>query len=165
VRLVLETIDSGHADFGSYAALPQPAMSALSDIRAVAARILADLPADELPRWVPQDIAEAHRNPGADRRLQQRASVRPGFMAPARAASAAVAVTAALRVFCQPDVQRTGIVMRELVEAIREEFWQVTTTSIDGWGRSITPLLKGVYLAALGPSLRPCVPATSSGIA
>jgi hypothetical protein len=41
-RLVLETIDSGQADFGSYAALPQPAMSALSDIRAVAARILAE---------------------------------------------------------------------------------------------------------------------------
>lgn len=154
-RLVLETIDSGRAGFGSYAALPQPAMSALSDLRAVAARILADLPVDELPRWVPQDLAEAHRNPGADRQLQQRASVRPGFMAPPRAASTAVAVTAALRVFCQPDVQRTGIVMRELVEAIREEFWQVTTTSIDSWGRGITPVLRGVYLAALGPSLRP----------
>jgi hypothetical protein len=153
--LVLETIDSGQADFGPYAALPQPSISALSDLRAVAARILADLPADELPRWVPQDLAEAHSNPGANEQLQQRALVRPGFMAPARAASAAVAVTAALRVFCQPNVQQNGVVMRELVEAIREEFWQVTTTSIDSWGRGITPVLKGVYLAALGPSLRP----------
>ena len=45
--------------------------------------------------------------------------------------------------------------MRELVEAIREEFWQVSTTSIDSWGRGISPVLRGVYLAALGPTLRP----------
>jgi hypothetical protein len=27
------------------------------------------------------------------------------------------------------------MVVRELVEAIREESWQVSTTSIDSWGR------------------------------
>ena len=76
-------------------------------------------------------------------------------MAPARAASVAVAVTAAFRVLGQPEIQRAGIVMRELVEAIREELWQVSTTSIGSWGRGISPVLRGVYLAALGPSLRP----------
>jgi DNA-binding transcriptional LysR family regulator len=45
--------------------------------------------------------------------------------------------------------------MGELLEAIREELWQVSTTSIGSWGRGISPVLRGVYLAALGPSLRP----------
>jgi hypothetical protein len=76
-------------------------------------------------------------------------------MSPARAASTALAATAAFRILSQPDVQQAGIVMRALIEAIREEFWQVSPTSIDSWGRGISPVLRGVYLAALAPSLRP----------
>jgi hypothetical protein len=76
-------------------------------------------------------------------------------MAPPRAASAAVAVTAALRVLGRAEVQRAAIVMRELIETVREELWQVSTTSIDSWGLGISPVLRSVYLAALGPSLRP----------
>jgi hypothetical protein len=49
-RLVLETIESGHASFGPYATLPQPAIAVLSDLRAVARRLLANLPADDLSR-------------------------------------------------------------------------------------------------------------------
>lgn len=154
-RLVLETIESGNAGFGPYAPLPQPAMAALSDLRAVAGRILADLPADDLPRWVPQDLAGAHLSADPDGETHRRALARPAFMAPARAASVAVAVTAAFRVLGQPEIQRARIVMRELVEAIREELWQVSTTSIGSWGRGISPVLRGVYLAALAPSLRP----------
>jgi DNA-binding MarR family transcriptional regulator len=154
-RLVLETIESGHASFGPYATLPQPAMAALSDLRAVAGRILADLPTGDLPRWVPQTLVDAHLSPHHDGKIQRRALVRPGFMAPARAASAAVAVTGALRVLGRADVQRAGIAMRELVETMREELWQVSTTSIGSRGRGISPVLRGVYLTALGPSLRP----------
>jgi TniQ len=154
-RLVLETIESGHAGSGPYATLPQPAMAALSDLRAVAARILADVPVNDLPRWVPQDLVDAHLSPDPAGEIHRRALVRPGFMAPPRAASAAVAVTAALRVLGRADVQRAAIVMRELIETVREELWQVSTTSIDRWGRGISPVLRGVYLAALGPSLRP----------
>jgi hypothetical protein len=154
-RLILETIGSGNASFGIYGILPQPAMTALSDLRAVAARILADLPAGDLQRWVAHDLAAAHLSLDPDEETQRRALVRPGFMAPARAASTAVAVTAAVRVLGQPDIQRAGIVMRELIEAIRQELWQVSATSISSWGRGISPALRGVYLAALGPSLRP----------
>jgi len=39
--------------------------------------------------------------------------------------------------------------MRELIEAIREEVWQVSPTSIGSWGRGISPVLRGVYLAAV----------------
>jgi AraC-like DNA-binding protein len=109
----------------------------------------------DLPNWVPQDLIDAHLSPDQDEDAHSGAQARPGFMSPARAASAALAVTAALRVLGQPDVQQAGIMMRELIEAIREEFWQVSTTSIDSWGRGISPVLRGVYLAALGPTLRP----------
>jgi TniQ/Bacterial regulatory helix-turn-helix protein, lysR family len=154
-RLILETIESGDASFGPYATLPQQAMAALSDLRTVAGRILADLPAGDLPRWVPQDLAGAHLAPDHYGEAHRRALVRPGFMSPARAASTAVAVTAAFRVLSQPGIQQAGIVMRELVDAIRGELWQVSATSIDSWGRGISPVFRGVYLAALGPSLRP----------
>jgi TniQ len=154
-RLILETIESGDASFGPYGILPQPTMAALSDLRAVGGRILADLPAGDLPRWVPQDLAGVHLRPDPHEETYRRTLVRPGFMAPARAASTAVAVTAAFRVLGQPDIQRAGFVMRELIEAIREELWQVSATSISSWGRGISPVLRGVYLAALGPSLRP----------
>lgn len=45
--------------------------------------------------------------------------------------------------------------MRPLLEAMREELWQVSATSIDGWGRGVSPVLKSVQLAARAPSLRP----------
>ena len=154
-RLILETIESRTASYGPYEPLPQPAVTALADLRAVAGRILADLTPNDLPKWVPQDLADAHLSLDRGEGAHQGAQVRPGFMSPARAASTAAAVTAAFRVLGQPDLQQAGIVMRELIEAIREEFWQVSTTSIDSWGRGITPVLRGAYVAALGPSLRP----------
>jgi hypothetical protein len=154
-RLILKTIESGDASFGLYQTMPQPPVTALTDLRAVAGRILADLPPDDIPKWVPQDLVEAHLRANHDEEAHREAQVRTGFMSPARAASAALAVTAAFRVLGQPDIQQAGIVMRDLVEAIREEFWQVSTTSIDSWGRGISPVLRGAYLAALGPSLRP----------
>jgi AraC-like DNA-binding protein len=154
-RLILETIESGDASYGPYGLLPQSAMAALTDLRAVAGRILADLPAADLPKWAPQDLADVHLSTDHDEEAQRGAQVRPGFMSPARAVSAAVAVTAAFRILRQSDIRQAGIVMRELVEAIREEFWQVSATSIDSWGRGISPVLKGAYLAALGSSLRP----------
>jgi TniQ/Bacterial regulatory helix-turn-helix protein, lysR family len=154
-RLVLETIEPEHAGFGPYAAASLSAMAALSDLRAVAARILADLPADDLPRWVPQDLVEAHLSPDPGGETHGRTLARPGYMAPARATSAAAAVTGALRVLGQPDIQRAGIVMRDLVESMREGLWGVSPANVEGWGRGISPVLRGVYLAALHPSLRP----------
>jgi hypothetical protein len=153
-RLILETIEVGSANFGPYGILPQPTAVAVTDLRAVAGRILADLPEDDLPRWVPQDLADAHLNPDHEE-TNRRALVRPGFMSPARAASAAVAVTAAFRILGQPEIQQAGIFMRELVEATREDIWQISTTKNGSWRRGTSPVLRATYLAALGPSLRP----------
>jgi hypothetical protein len=154
-RLILETIESGYASYGPYSELHSPTAAALADLRAIAGRILADLPADDLPKWAPQDLINAHLHPDHDEDAHREAQVRPGFMSPARAASAAMAVTATFRVLGQPGIPQAGAVMRELVEAIRDEIWQVSATSIDRWGRGISPVLRGVHLAALGPTLRP----------
>src|SRR5262249_18677510 len=107
------------------------------------------------PRGAPQARAGAPWARAHDEENHRRALVGPGFMSPARAASTAVAVTAAFGFLSQPEIQQAGIVMRELVDAIRGELWQVSATSIDSWGRGISPVFRGVYLAALGPSLRP----------
>jgi hypothetical protein len=154
-QLILETIGSGTGSFGAYSALPQPSMAVLSDLKAVGGRILTDLRADGLLTWVPGDLADAHLHPDRERGKRREAKARPGFMAPARAASTAASVTAAIRILGQPSIQSAGTVMRELTEAIREEFWQVSTTSISSWGRGISPVLEGTYLAALSLSLRP----------
>jgi hypothetical protein len=154
-RLILEIIEAGDARFGAYGTLPQPTMAVLSDLRAVAGRILADLPAGDLPKWVPQDLVDAHLSLNPRQETDGRALVRPGFMAPPRSVSTAAGVTAAFRVLGQPETQQAGRIMRELVEAIREDVWQVSATSIDSWGSGISPVLRGAYLAALGPSLRP----------
>ncbi|MFI8793416.1 hypothetical protein [Streptomyces sp. NPDC055105] len=37
------------------------------------------------------------------------------------------------------DLHRAGEVMRGLLEAMREDLWQISATSIDSWGRGLTP--------------------------
>jgi len=51
-RQLLDVIEKNTADFGAYALAPQPASSALTDIRVVSARVLSTLP-DEDPRRCP----------------------------------------------------------------------------------------------------------------
>ncbi|MFD8706261.1 TniQ family protein [Kitasatospora sp. NPDC059648] len=152
---LLEIIESGTAAFGTYSASPQSAQNALADIRAIGGRVLADLPAGALASLVPSDIAEEHLTPAPGSRLASRAVERPGFMAPPRAVSTAAAATIALRVLEHRNVHAAGEVMRGLLEAMREELWQVSPTSIDSWGRGLSPVLNAVHLAALEPSLRP----------
>ena len=152
---LLEMIESGTAAFGVYSSTPQPALSALADVRAVGGRILADLPADALTDLAPPELTGLHLSPDPTSRLASRAADRPGFMAPPRAVSTAIAVTVALRVLEQPDVHQAGALLRDLLEAMREELWQISSTSIDSWGRGLSPTLNAVHLAALAPSLRP----------
>ncbi|MFL4905532.1 TniQ family protein [Streptomyces sp. MMS24-I2-30] len=57
---VMDIIDTGTAAFGPYMTAPQPASAALADIRALGIRFLADLSADVLRQWLPEDITEAH---------------------------------------------------------------------------------------------------------
>ncbi|MHA7957308.1 LysR family transcriptional regulator [Streptomyces sp. L500] len=151
----MDVIDAGTAAFGAYALSPQPTAKALADIRAIAGRVLADLPERNIESLLPPDITQEYATTDPDSHLVTRAAERPGFMAPPRAVSAAVAVTIALHVLEQPDTHQAGKRMRDLIEAMRDELWQVSVTSIDSWGRGLSPVLNAVHLAALAPSLRP----------
>ncbi|WP_217131144.1 TniQ family protein [Streptomyces sp. AC558_RSS880] len=154
VRL-LDVIDADTAAFGAYQYSPQSARQALTDIQAIARRVLQDLPASDLRDLIPRDIADGHliTDPGCP--LASRAAERPGFMAPPRAVSTAASVAIALHVLDQPDIHLAGRVLRDLIEAMREELWQVSITSIDGWGRDLSTVLNAVHIAALAPSMRP----------
>ncbi|MCX5377175.1 TniQ family protein [Streptomyces sp. NBC_00091] len=152
---LLDVIETGTAAFGPYAISPQSSQAALADVRAIGGRVLADLPALDIRNLVPADIAEEHFTVEPGSRLALRANDRPGFMAPPRAVSTAVAVIIALQVLEQNDFHRAGEAMRVLLEAMREELWQISASSIDSWGQGLTPVLQGVNLAALAPTLRP----------
>ncbi|MPY48452.1 TniQ family protein [Streptomyces acidicola] len=152
---VTEIIETQTAAFGSYRTAPQPAPAVLADIRALGIRVLSDLPAAALREQIPADIAEAHLAADPAAWHLERVADRPGFMAPPRAADAAVAVTVALGILQQPGIHPAGEVLRGLLEEVREELAQISVTSIDGWGRGISPVLQSVHLAALAPSLRP----------
>lgn len=152
---VIEIIDGATAAFGPYRTSPQPASAVLADIRALGIRVLSDLPAAVLREQIPADIAEAHLSTDPVSPHTGQATERPGFMAPPRAADTAVAVTMALSILQQPGIHPAGEALRGLLEAVREELTQISATSIDSWGRGISPALQSVHLAALAPSLRP----------
>jgi hypothetical protein len=152
---LLGIIDTGAASFGPYAAHPQPARTTLNDIRAISGRILAALPPHSLVDLAPPDLAERHLVPEPGCHLAHRATARPGYMSPARAVSTAVAVTLTLSVLAHRDIHRSGSAMRELLLAMHPDLHQVTATSIDSWGRGLSPVLKAVHLAALAPSFKP----------
>ncbi|TWV28841.1 LysR family transcriptional regulator [Streptomyces albidoflavus] len=152
---VMEIIDRATAAFGPYRASPQPTSAVLADIRALGIRVLSDLPEAVLRERIPADIAEAHLSTDPVPPHTGQAMDRPGFMAPPRAADTAVAVTMALSILEQPGIHPAGEALRSLLEAVREELTQISVTSIDNWGRGISPVLQSVHLAALAPSLRP----------
>ena len=151
-NLILDAIASGVAQFGIYTRSPQPVAVALADVRTVASRILATANPEELSPAVPEDLIEEHLAVPRRRRM---ALKRPGFMAPPSAASTAVAVTAALKVLSEPDIQRAGSVMRDLLQTMDREDRTATASDIYQWGKDSSPFLHAVHLAALGPSMRP----------
>ncbi|MEU2431402.1 TniQ family protein [Streptomyces sp. NPDC007861] len=152
---VSEIINGAGAAFGPYRSVPQPVSAVLADIRALGIRVLSDLPAVVLRERIPADIAEAHLTTDPVFPHIEQATERPGFMAPFRAVDTAVAVTMALSILEQPGIQPAGEALRDLLEAVREELARISATSIDSWGRGISPVLQSVHLAALAPSLRP----------
>ncbi|WPO72673.1 TniQ family protein [Streptomyces sp. KN37] len=152
-RVLLEAIENGSADFGVYGDYPQPVATVLSDVRILAHRALFQgLPAP-LSTELPGDLTEAWRRAEqseSGRRGHRNTPTRPGYMAPSRAETTALAVTAALHILRQPDTQRAGA---ELEKMISES--EVTPTSALHWGKGISPVLRAVQLKALAPRMLP----------
>lgn len=143
--------------FGVYEAHPQPRMNVLADIRAVAGRVLAYATPRDLDVVVPVDLLAVYRSgirQPHSRRRPGRTSQNPTQAAPTPAASAAVGVLAALQVLDHSEVAGAGEALRWLVQSSRDRGLSVTATNI-GWGKSISPVLVGAQLTALGPLLNP----------
>ncbi|MFF1715781.1 TniQ family protein [Streptomyces sp. NPDC058268] len=154
-RILDEMAQSGIADFGLYADDPQPAASALADLRALAGRLLAhaakEALAEHLPKGLPltRDETKTLLSPSGPDPLARR-----GMTAPKSAVITAVGVTIAMNIMTRLDIQQAGATMR----------W-ITTPPAPGrpaqnvrisapWGRGTTTLFRSVQLAAAGPQLR-----------
>jgi TniQ len=152
-RVVNAVIDGETASFGAYQISPQLRINILSDLRAVAGRVLAYATREELEAVIPDDLRAAHFD--ATRHQVCRSGIsgtdtKPGLAAPARAAATALGVITALRALEKSDIAEAGDELRWLVTSSRARGSHVYPTNT-GWGKGISPVLAGIQLAALGP--------------
>lgn len=148
-----DTIETNRATFGLYARCPQPALVALSEMRAVASRILVSLSAPELSHWLPSGIAASYVSPPADHSPESKGRRRPGIMTPS-AADTSIAISAAMRILGDPDPRAASAAMRELIATFPESPSKPTPTILRSWGSGTGVVLRSIQIAALGPSLR-----------
>jgi hypothetical protein len=150
-------IEHDQAGTGVYTALPQLALAALADVRALAARALARGTDRELADLVSAELVELRRlaataGRAASAKTVSSPLVRTGFMAPQDAASAAIGATAAMTVLGCRDIQAAGTAMRWLTA---KSTTPVSPTALEEWGRGTSSAFRSVQLAAIGPDLRP----------
>ena len=156
-RVVNTVLDRETVTFGIYQTLPQSRLNVLADIRAVAGRALAYATPQDLETVIPHDLNRIYRataEPVDSRSGPARTDTKPGLAAPARAATAAVGVVAALKVLDCPEVASAGDALRWLVTTSRARGSAVNATNI-ARGKNTSPVLTGVQLTALGPLLNP----------
>ncbi|MGP3964630.1 TniQ family protein [Nonomuraea sp. 3N208] len=154
-RLITNMIETDRAEFGQYYRHPQPSAVALSELRAVASRMLTHLGADDLAARVPADILNAHITSQPSNEPERREASRPGFMAPPTSAMTAAAVIAAMQVLGVAQLSSAAHALRTVIGKSRNGSEKTTTTTIRGWGRGTGTVLRTIQLAALGPLLRP----------
>lgn len=156
-KTINAVIESEAAAFGVYRLHPQLRINVLSDIRAVAGRILAYATTEDLKATITPDLLVAHQS--VDERPSRRyapaqTDAKPGLAAPARAATAAVGAVGAMDVLNRNDVSAAGDSLRWLISSSRDRGSAISATNIT-WGKNTTPVLSAVQLAALGPLLKP----------
>lgn len=162
-RLILEAIEAGEARFGVYAATPLPTRQALADVKAIAARALADASSSGLSSRLPADIRDLYEQyliaqPQESRNLRNLprvASVAPGRMSPPRAVTAAAGVLAAIEVLGQPSIASAGLSLRWLTSGTRSRGQAATPTTVAAWSRGASTAMNAVALYSLQPVLRP----------
>jgi hypothetical protein len=148
---VLDTIRSGTASFGVYADDPQPASTALADIRALANRMLRYASRDELAAALPPDLSTAY-NSAAERSQEDGPFDAPLFTS---VEATAAGVTAAMAVLAAPSIEKAGEALHWLVAGSRDRGVAVSATNVESWGRDTSVTLTAVQLTALGPLFRP----------
>lgn len=156
-KIINSVIAIDTAAFGIYRTHPQPRINVLTDIRAVARRVLAYATIEDLEGVVAPELLVAFQS--ADERrhrgpVRAEADPKPTFAAPARAATAAVGAAVAMDVLNRFDVAEAGDSLHGLITSWKERGIAISATNI-GWGKNTTPVLTAAQLAALGPMLNP----------
>ncbi|HUY44999.1 MAG TPA: TniQ family protein [Streptosporangiaceae bacterium] len=155
-RILDELIGTGTAAFGVYRHNPQPALTALADIRAIAGRAIALVLDGGVPPWscpVTGQIQETAR--ALHRRAAAPAQARPGVNAPPAAPIAALGLTAACRVLAADSASQAADEIGWLIGKPRPGGRAVSPSTVSDWGRTTSPVMHSVQLAAIGPRMRP----------
>ncbi|WP_405392441.1 TniQ family protein [Streptomyces sp. NBC_01102] len=149
-EIIEKTIASGQADFGVYQDHPQPSLAPFGDLRALACILLRRVP-DRLTDFVPPEILALHRQPLPEKRrsFDPVEETRPGRLAPRRAATAALAVTAALHILQHSDVHAAGAALRHLISHVDGSIPLAVGLQ---WAHT-SPVFDAIHLATLAPRL------------
>src|SRR5262249_34737438 len=128
---------------------PQPAAIALADLRELGKKIIADVSAETLRPILSTDLIgefERVRALPHNRRDPTTARIRPGFSAPVRSVTAAVAVSTAVHVLLhQPESQRHDHSLRWLFQQRRSDETITSRYAPD----QVSPTLLAVQQASL----------------
>lgn len=156
-RLVLDVIATDTGSFGVYADQAQSARGILSDIRAVARRILDYASVDDLAARLPGDLVDAFaqvRPQPSGPQSTTGPTRKPGLASPAHAAIAAVGVTLAVEILDSPDIPAAGESLQWLLHHGRNRGLAVNATTTTSWGTGTTATLAAVQLSSLTPFLQ-----------
>ncbi|WP_331747693.1 TniQ family protein (plasmid) [Streptomyces sp. NBC_00984] len=150
-RLIENAITSGQADFGVYQDKPQPSLALFGDLRALACVLLRRVP-ERLVDFVPPEALPAHQHPVPGKRWSFDPAVEtlPGRLAPRRAATAALAVSAALHILGQDDAHTAGSALRHL---IGDTDGAMPLKVVHRWSHT-SPVFDAIHLATLAPRLK-----------
>lgn len=152
-QLIDSVICTGSARFGVYRNRPQPAIRALSDIRAVAQRILTFSGREELRRHLPADTplpVEATGVQVGDRYVRRKLV---GGDRPTTAVVTAAGVVTALDILCATPIDDAVSRMRWVVDSCRRAGAATSAAAVLDWGAGTSEVLDGVLLAAISPQM------------
>ncbi|MCZ4088519.1 TniQ family protein, partial [Streptomyces antarcticus] len=149
-KLIEKAISCGQADFGVYQETPQPTLALFGDLRALVCILLRRVP-QRLACFASPEVLALHQQPLSAKRwsFDPVEETRPGRLAPRRAATAALAVSAALHILEQGDAHEAGAVLRGLIS---DADGSIPLKIGLRWAHT-SPVFDAVHIAALAPRI------------
>jgi predicted HTH domain antitoxin len=157
-QLIQDAINSGTAAFGIYAAEPAPAAAMLSDLTALASRVINYVPSEHLCQFLPAEGVTLYERAKAlplNRYRPGRADSRSGTMAPANAVIAATSLTIAMHILGNEETAAATTALRDVFAGGRAPGFFPHRPSTAPLGRHTTSALTTVHLSAIGGWLPP----------
>ncbi|MEV1007270.1 TniQ family protein [Streptomyces sp. NPDC049881] len=150
-RLIENAISMGQADFGVYQDEPQSSLALFGDLRALACILLRRVP-ERLVDFVPPEILSAHQHPEPEavRAFDPAEETLPGRLAPRRAATAALAVSAALHILGHDNAHAAGDALRHLIS---DADGTMPLKVAHRWNHT-SEVFDAIHLATLAPRLK-----------